>query len=533
MRSQIRSFVLMVLLSISTLFSISQVPIYNSYPSATSVIYLDFDGQTVSGTSWNGTGPIYCGASGLTSAQITEIFNRVAEDYRPFTINITTDSTKYFSAPANRRTRVIVTVTSDWYGSAGGVAFVNSFTWGDDTPCFVFSALLNYNTKDVAESISHEAGHTLGLRHQSTYDANCVKTAEYNPGQGTGEISWAPIMGVGYSKNLTTWYNGQSTLGCNVYQNDLDVITSAANGIAYRTDYKPTSFTTAPDQTFANNQFTTSSIIVKNTDQDLFKFTVPSLKIFQLSAVPFNVGSGNAGADLDMKVTLYNSSQAVLNTFSSSSSLSVLIDTTLSAGTYYFKVEGVGNTYAPDYGITGSYSVQGQIEESTLPLLKLELRGSFSNDKHILNWTIEADEKISEQVLESSTDGKNFTPLVQPDNEARSYTYIPENQGSILYRLHVTFDNNSNHYSNIIMIKQPGDIYRPKLINSLVTNGMITVTSPSVFDYTLIDLNGKILNRGKLSNGMNTISVSDFINGMYLIRFSNGDHRWTEKLVKQ
>jgi hypothetical protein len=532
MRSQIQSSVLSALLLFSALFAISQVPIYSSYPSATPVIYLDFDGQTVSGTSWNTTGPIFCGASGLTNAQITEIFNRVSEDYRPFTINVTTDSTKYFSAPANRRTRVIVTVTSDWYGSAGGVAFVNSFSWGDDTPCFVFSALLNYDTKNVAEAVSHEAGHTLGLRHQSTYDANCAKTAEYNAGRGTGETSWAPIMGVGYSRNLTTWYDGQSTLGCNVYQNDLEVITSATNGISYRTDYKPTTFTNAPNQSFTNNQFTTSSIIVKNTDQDLFKFTMPSLKIFQLSAVPFNVGSGNAGANLDMKVTLYNGSQTILNTYSSNSSLSVLIDTTLNAGNYYFKIEGVGNAYAPDYAITGSYSVQGEIAQSTLPLHKLELRGSSGKGRHLLNWTIEADEKITEQVLESSTDGKNFTPLVQPDTDARSYSYIPEKQGSMIYRLHVMFDNNNNDYSNTILIKSSGS-ERPKLVNSLVTNGIIIVTSPSTFDYTLIDLNGGILSKGKLSNGTNTISATGFINGMYLIRFSDGGQQWTEKLVKQ
>ncbi len=48
----------------------------------------------------------------------------------------------------------------------------------------------------------------LGLQHQSTYDSNCVKTAEYSPGQGSGEIGWAPIMGDGYYENLTTWHIG-------------------------------------------------------------------------------------------------------------------------------------------------------------------------------------------------------------------------------------------------------------------------------------------------------------------------------------
>lgn len=137
---------LMVLLCAGTLTA-NSTPILSSYPTASPTIFLDFDGHTVSGTSWNVSGPIFCGASGLNDAQITEVFNRVAEDYRPFVVNITTDSTQYLSAPANKRMRVIITVTSSWYGSAGGVAFINSFTWGDNTPCFVFSALLSYNQK--------------------------------------------------------------------------------------------------------------------------------------------------------------------------------------------------------------------------------------------------------------------------------------------------------------------------------------------------------------------------------------------------
>jgi len=265
MKNLIRSSCFVGILCASALIASSQVPILESYPSAAPTIYLDFDGQTVSGTSWNVSGPIYCGASGLSTAQMTEVFNRVSEDYRPFTVNVTTDSTKYWSAPANKRVRVIITVTSDWYGSAGGVAFVNSFTWGDNTPCFVFSALLNYNTKNISEASAHEAGHTLGLRHQSVYDVNCVKTAEYNPGIGSGEISWAPIMGVGYSRNLTTWYNGPNSISCTTIQKDLDVITGGTNGITYRSDYTSNSLGTAINQAFSNDQFTANSILVKNT----------------------------------------------------------------------------------------------------------------------------------------------------------------------------------------------------------------------------------------------------------------------------
>ena len=303
-------------------------PFLSSYPSAQAVIFLDFDGHTVNGTSWNYNGPIVCGTSGLNNTQITEVFNRVAEDYRPFNINITTDSTKYLAAPANKRMRVILTVSSSWYGSAGGVAFVGSFTWGDNNPCFVFSQLLNYNVKNISEAASHEAGHTLGLYHQSSYDTNCVKLSDYYAGQGSGEIGWAPIMGVGYYQNFTLWNNGPNSYGCTNYQSDLDIITSASNGFTYRTDDHANTFAGATVASFSNNQFNVSGVIERNTDQDMFTFTLPASGRFQLDAVPYNVGTGNAGSDLDLQVTLYNASQTMLNVFNPGTLLSSVIDTT-------------------------------------------------------------------------------------------------------------------------------------------------------------------------------------------------------------
>lgn len=532
MKNLIRS-VLIVPLFIGTLNGFSQVPAYSSYPSATPVIFLDFDGHTVTGTSWNTSGPIVCGASGLDNAQITEVFNRVAEDYRPFSINVTTDSTKYLSAPANRRIRVIITVTSDWYGSgAGGVAFVNSFTWGDNTPCFVFSALFGYNVKNISEASAHEAGHTLGLRHQSTYDVNCVKISDYNYGQGSGEIGWAPIMGVGYYKNFTLWHNGPNSLGCNSIQTDLSVITSATNGITFRTDDHSNAFNAATDVPFNNSQFTASGVVEQNTDQDLFKFTIPSTSHFTLNAIPYNVGTGDAGSNLDMQVTLYDGAQSVLGTYNPGSLLSSIIDSNLNAGIYYLKIEGKGNIYAPSYASLGSYSLQGNIFQAALPVHKLELKGTFNQERHILNWIIEADEAITEQVLEISTDGRSFRPLIQPANADRSYTYLPANTSSALYRLSVRFDNNSHYYSNVVLIKS-ADTKRPKLVNNLISNNSITVTSPAGYDYIISDMNGKILNKGRVNNGMNTINAGGIVTGVYLIRFTDGYQQWTEKLVKQ
>src|SRR5690349_23783094 len=96
----------------------AQVPLLNSYPSARATIFLDFDGQYVTGTSWNWSGPITAQTSGFSSSAINEMFNRVAEDYRIFNVNITTDSTVYAAAPQYQRIRIIITPTYQWYGNS-------------------------------------------------------------------------------------------------------------------------------------------------------------------------------------------------------------------------------------------------------------------------------------------------------------------------------------------------------------------------------------------------------------------------------
>jgi len=535
MKTSIRTRTIIIVLSlISTTMIHSQVPLYNSYPSAQAVIFLDFDGHAVTGTSWNYNGPFVCGASGLDNSKITEVFNRVAEDYRPFNINITTDSTKYWAAPPTKRTRVIITVSSSWYGAAGGVAFIGSFSWGDNNPCFVFSQLLNFNVKNISEATAHEAGHTLGLYHQSSYDANCTKLTDYYAGQGTGEIGWAPIMGVGYYQNFTLWHNGPNSYGCSSMQSDLDVITSATNGFGYRTDDHDSSFAGATIASFLDNQFSFNGVIERNTDRDMFTFTLPANGRFQLDAIPYNVGTGDAGSDLDMQVTLYNSSQTMLNVFNPGMLLRSVIDTTLNAGLYYLKVEGRGNMYAPAYASLGSYALSAHATEGTaLPLRKLELHGIANGDKHQFNWIIDATETVIRQTLEVSTDGRTFQQLAEPSNDDRSYIYRPYNISSAKYRLNVEFNDGHRYYSNIVTVSQTGSSPRPQLEGTLIRSSTIVVNSPGNYEYVIMDMNGRVTRKGKLVNGINNIDAGTIATGLYLVRFWDNELQWTDKFVRE
>lgn len=188
-------------------------------------LLIDFDGHLIEGTNWNVfSASFVVGPSGLTLEQQQQIIDTVTSHYSIFpSITVTTSEALFNTYPANKRMRCVVTTDCSWYGcGVGGVTYLNSFTWYDNSPCFVFSSALQYNTKNIEDAVSHEFGHSLGCRHQSSYDENCIKINEYN----WGDALTAPIMGASYGAAWPRWWIGPNSLGCTVIQNDTLIIST-------------------------------------------------------------------------------------------------------------------------------------------------------------------------------------------------------------------------------------------------------------------------------------------------------------------
>jgi hypothetical protein len=155
-----------------------------------STMYLDFDGETISGTSWNHNGDFYATPSGLTEDEQQVVLAAYIAAYDTFPVTITIDESIYKATPSNRRQRVVFTEYYEWFGSAGGVAFVSS--WGTrigsaEQPCFVFTSLLAYRVKDIIFAGVHEAGHTLGLYHAVDFSGQSYSNGPYWMG---GSYQW-------------------------------------------------------------------------------------------------------------------------------------------------------------------------------------------------------------------------------------------------------------------------------------------------------------------------------------------------------
>jgi len=335
------------------------VPALNSHPSATAVVYLDFDGEQVNGTSWGSS--ITAEPTGYSAAKITEIWSRVASDMQPFDLNVTTEESVYLSAPASRRIRCIVTPSNEWYGSntAGGVAKLGSFPWSGDTPCWVFSDNLANGSKYIAEACSHEVGHTLGLNHDGK------SGTAYYAGHGSGAVGWAPIMGNGYFKNLTQWSKGEYSNATNT-QDDLSIITSSGNGFGYRNDdHANQNSGASPLAADSSGAIADTGTIERNDDVDVFAITAGDGDL-TISINP-ETGYGN----LDIEAELYDAGGNLVASANPSTTLNAALAVGVSSGDYFLHIRptgyGTADTGSSDYASLGSYQVSGQIPEVSSP----------------------------------------------------------------------------------------------------------------------------------------------------------------------
>ena len=345
----------------------------HSRPGAKRTIYLNFVGATLTGTAWNSSSQPTITAEpfdldgvpySFSSAELQRIqyiWKRVAEDYSAFDVNVTTEP-----PPADRLTRssssddvygttVLITRRTFYDCSCGGVAYLTAFNDVGDyyKPALVFyNALGSGNEKYVADAISHEAGHNVGLGHDGT------SSSGYYTGHGSGATGWAPIMGVGYYKQLVQWSKGEYA-GANNTQDDYVVMQNT--GLPIRADDHGNGIASAtPLAGSTTNGVTTfggSGVVERPSDVDFFSFVAGT------GSVTVNVSPAPRAPKLDILVTLRNSAGAVLASANPTESLPASLAANLTAaGTYYVSIDGVGKgdpltTGYTDYGSIGQYTV--------------------------------------------------------------------------------------------------------------------------------------------------------------------------------
>ena len=351
----------------------------HSRPGAQRTIYLNFIGATITNTVWNSSSSVinakpYDIDGVPTSFSTTElqriqyIWQRVAEDYAVFDVDVTTEEptvealSRSDSSDETFGTTVVITDNNGVYNcSCGGVAYIGVFNSTSPyfKPAFVFYNMLgNGDEKAVAEAISHEAGHNVGLFHDGS------STSSYYGGHPIDAAStWAPIMGLGYYKTIVQFSRGEYADANNTED---DFAVAESYGLPLRADdYSNSVYAATPIP--GGNGGTIDGVIEQQGDEDMFSFNAVAGS-FTASVMPAN-RSGNA----DLVLTLVNSAGAALVSSNPINALDASLSYQItSPGAYYIKVSATGegdpaiDGYSA-YGSVGNYRLSASFQGDGTP----------------------------------------------------------------------------------------------------------------------------------------------------------------------
>lgn len=138
----------------------------------------------------------------------TTIMRVVRRAYEPFpNIRITTNDLEPLRDYGYKQTVHVTSQTTS--AQEAGYAYIGSmwyWPWSPQ-PAYVYSGKLSISR--ISAVIVHEIGHTLGLRHQASWSADCKLIT------ATVKGAW-----MGLADSTGRWMSGKTNEGCNVLQND-------------------------------------------------------------------------------------------------------------------------------------------------------------------------------------------------------------------------------------------------------------------------------------------------------------------------
>lgn len=340
-------------------FGIDPADAFNlaSNPGAEKTIYMDFTGHQSVGNDWghNITFPPYNtqgSSASFSENELNEIITwwlYVVEDFAPFDANVTTieppvsDLVRSNSGDTRYGMRVVITQPTSGFGNGiGGVALLNSFNDNQDTPCFAF----NKGNNTGSMTVTHEVGHTFGLFHDG------LNGSEYHP----GSQGWGPIMGAPFGSSLVQWSRGDYS-GASTSQNDIQIMQNNQNGLnLLDDDHGDTAATATPVPAGVGCPVPTPGQVVglieRRNDVDAFSFSTTG------GLVGIDVDPTSPGGNVDVDLTLLDSSGAVVATDTPTNTQSASLLLELDAGDYTILVDGgeKAGVYS-DYGSRGVYTV--------------------------------------------------------------------------------------------------------------------------------------------------------------------------------
>jgi hypothetical protein len=257
-------------------------------------------------------------------------------------------------------------------------------------------------------------------------------------------------MGVGYYQNLVQFSKGEYA-NANNKEDDLAIIASTTNKIAYRADDHGNTIGVADPLTVTGSSVSGSGIITTRTDVDMFRFTSDA------GSIHLRVDPAARGPNLDVQADLYNAAGTLLASSNPADYLYADITFTLAAGgTYYLKIDGVGKgdpltTGYTDYASLGQYTISGTIVPSVNSIAAPSnlTATPVSTTQINLAWVDNSNNELGFRIERSVDGGNTWSQIADVGAGVGSFSDVTVVAGATYsYRVYAYNASATSDYSN-------------------------------------------------------------------------------------
>ncbi|MFC1766130.1 Ig-like domain-containing protein, partial [Planctomycetota bacterium] len=282
-----------------------------------------------------------------------------------------------------------------------GSAYVNDFLYGED-PNLVFIFSDNFfDVEEIGNTLSHEVGHTVGLRH---FWQDHDNDGQFDNGENTNPSA---IMSTpDYGLNRETWSFGYASENTEITQ-DQDDAAILAGSLGHRNDNQGgDSRSTAPALTLhTNGSLTFTDVIEELNDIDYV-----SVDVSYAGPGTLRIDIDPLADNLDVVLSLYDSiSGSALMRVAPDDSYSAILQTSFTPGCYYIGISSDGEP-----GEMGRYTLTGDLPTETAPQVQgfdlSEDTGNSDTDKVTRDTTPTLTVQFSQYVWGSAQDIQLIDP---------------------------------------------------------------------------------------------------------------------------